>query len=194
MKRTCVKCGILTEHFVKSMCKGCYSKHHQVLNYDRYLAACTKYNRKRGIQSPKENKLCPQYLGIVVAESILSEIFDDVTVMPNCNKGFDFICNRGMNIDVKASALRIENKQCGRWSFRIGKNTIADFFLCVAFDNRIELNPLYLWLLPSILVCDKMSVSISTSTINKWDDYSLPIDKLIELCDIRKGINSKDAL
>lgn len=90
------------------------------------------------------NKDCADYLGCFVAERLLSKIYPDVKVMPHGNHGFDFICNRDMKIDVKSSATGYK----GYWMFYIAKNQIADYFLCIAFEDREDLNPAYLWLIP----------------------------------------------
>ena len=149
--------------------------------------ASTRANRKRGVRSFTENKECAQYLGVHIAERVLSHVFKDVRVMPNCNQGYDFICNKGMKIDVKSSCqtggIRWE---CG-WSFNIRHNTIADHFLCLAFDNREDLNPMHAWLLPGGKFNHLMRTSISPSTIHKWDAYMLDISRVSECCNIIRG-------
>lgn len=97
------------------------------------------------ITSMKINKKCPLFLGCHVAERVLSHVFKDVERMPHNNKGFDFICNKGFKIDSKASCLHKDNT----YIFHINHNKIADYFLCIAFDNRDNLNPQYIWLIKS---------------------------------------------
>ena len=89
------------------------------------------------------NKDCASYLGII-AERILENIYKDVKIMPYCNHGFDFYCAKKYKIDVKSSAIGYK----GKWQFAINKNTIPDYFLCIAFEDRENLNPVHLWLIP----------------------------------------------
>ena len=107
-----------------------------------------KYNRERshqlGINCPMgKNRDCSKFLGIHVAEQVLTKVFDNVEVMPHNNIGFDIICNRRKKIDVKSSCMH----KNGRWMFNIKHNMIADYFLFLAFDNRKYLNPLYIKLM-----------------------------------------------
>ena len=129
------------------------------------------------------NKYCSNYLGIVIAEQVLSKVFKNVQVMPYGNKNYDFICEKGYKIDVKSACLS-KNKY---WSFGINKNKIPDYFLCLAFDNRINLNPLYLWLIPGLLINNKTRDSIQMSTLSKWDKYKLDINKVIKCCKIQRS-------
>ena len=140
--------------------------------------------RKRGHRPMSEVKESPGYLGVCVAERVLSHVFKDVEVMPMHNPGFDFICNRGKRIDVKSACTRHRTETCLGWEFIIRKNKIADYFLCLAFDNREDLNPLYIWLLPAEKFNHLMSASISKGTIHKWDEYRLDINKVQACCDI----------
>ena len=89
----------------------------------------------------KLNKKCSQFLGCHVAERVLSHVFKDVQRMSNGNKGYDFICNKGFKIDVKSSCIQKNNS----YIFSIRYNNIADYFLCIAFDNRENLNPQYIF-------------------------------------------------
>ena len=104
--------------------------------------------------------------------------------MPPKNRGFDFICSNGYKIDVKSSTLH-DN----RWGFYIRYNTIADYFLCLAFDNRNDLNPQHLWLIPGYILNDKSGVSITESTLDKWKKYEQPINDVITCCDTMKTNN-----
>lgn len=131
----------------------------------------------------KTNRSCAQFLGIHIAEKILSKIFNHIEVMPVNNQGYDFICNKGKKIDVKSATICDD-----RWGFHIRRNAIADYFLCLAFDNRDDLNPIHIWLIPSNVVNYKTNAVVSLSTINKWAAYE--IDKLnqaIGCCDIMRG-------
>lgn len=130
-----------------------------------------------------ENKECGMYLGCHVAERVLSHVFKDVEVMPLMHPGYDFICNKGMKIDVKSSCIRRNGRSLGKWQFNITHNTTADFFLCLAFDNRKDLNPLHAWLLPGSKFNHLIGTTISISTIHKWDEYRLDLTKILGCCD-----------
>ena len=133
-----------------------------------------------------ENKECSSFLGVFVAERVLSHVFRDVEVMPYGNKGFDFICNNGKKIDVKSACIRRSSSGTLRWAFSIKRNKIADYFLCLAFDSREDLNPLHAWLLPGEKLNRFIGTSIHPSTINKWDDYKLDINKVVSCCNSMK--------
>ncbi len=98
-----------------------------------------------GITSMKINKKCGMFLGCHVAEKVLGHVFKDVKRMSSNNKGYDFICNKGFKIDVKSSCLHKKNN----YQFSIKYNKIADYFLCIGFDNRETLNPQHIWLFKS---------------------------------------------
>ena len=80
-------------------------------------------------------------------------------------------------------------KECNRewnsisWAFNIGRNTTADYFLCLAFDNREDLNPLHAWLIPGSKINHLTGTSISPSTLHKWDAYALDTSKIGDCCD-----------
>jgi len=125
------------------------------------------------------------YLGVYIAERVLKNVFENVLAMPVGNPGFDFICQNGFKIDVKSACPR-KRKNSVSWEFIIRRNKIAEFFLCLAFDSRDDLNPLHMWLLPGDKFNHMSSVSINQNTIDKWDEYRLPVDKVITCCNIMK--------
>jgi hypothetical protein len=128
------------------------------------------------------NKNCSAYLGCYIAEQILSKIFKDVKVMPLNNHGYDIICNRDKKIDIKSSATG--NK--GSWHFDIVRNKIANYFLLIAFDNRNDLNPVHLWLIPGHVVNHLTGIEIHKDHLAKWSKYEQPIDKVILCCNEMK--------
>ena len=134
----------------------------------------------------KENKECASYLGVYIAERVLSKVFKDVQVMPYGNPGYDFICNKNKLIDSKSSCRLRHYTASDRWSFQIARNTIADYFILIAFDNRDNLAPLYIWMIPGHIINNQTSVSISETKIYKWDEYRLDIDKVVACCDTMK--------
>ena len=147
---------------------------------------CARQRRKQGMLPFNENRECALFLGIHVAERVLGHVFKDVEQMPNGNPGYDFICNHGKKIDVKSSCIvthTVNGTEYQSWHFNIRRNPIADFFLCVAFDNRDDLNPMYTWLIPGSVVNHLMATDISPGTIHKWDEYQLDISKIVLCCE-----------
>ena len=199
--KKCSKCGELKSinEFYKdknkkdskrSHCKKCSTKEAK----DYYLKHSTRIKeyykniirQRNGHISMYENKSCSSYLGIVIGESLCKYLFKDVEVMPMHNPGFDIICNRGKKIDVKTSSIR--KGKYPSWSFKIRKNTIADFFIFVAFDNVKNLNPLYMWLIPGKEINNQAKTQISLSTIHKWNKWKRNIND-VQLCcsEMKKG-------
>lgn len=192
--RNCRKCGVVLDtsncypsRISKSdyICKKCALQ--QVYSWrdanpDAFHTSAEKSCRKRGVQPYYKNRRCSAFLGIHVAENVLSRVFHNVETMPYGNHGFDFVCNRDKKIDVKSSC---HNKRY-TWSFAINCNTKADYFLCLAFDNRDNLTPMYMWLLPGKLVNMSSRAHVSQHTIEKWAEFRLPIDKVIACCNDMK--------
>ena len=167
------------------ICKRCVNikcKQWKKANPEKAKAQWIRFQRKHGQRSMSENKECSYYLGVHVAERVLARTFKNVKRMPILNPGYDFICNKGYTVDVKGACL---NKK-GSWSFNIRRNTIADYFLCLAFNNRRDLNPIHAWLLPGSTFNHLIGIAISPSTIHKWDAYRLDISKINECCNILK--------
>ena len=168
------------------ICKSCHlkrKKQWRKANPEKVKAQSERGRRKQGHQPFNENKECPQYLGVHIAEQVLSQSFENVKRMPYGNPGYDVVCNRKKLIDIKSSCLRKD----GRWGFNISRNTTADYFLCLAFDNREDLNPLHAWLIPGAKVNHLVSASIRASTIHKWDAYKLDTSKISRCCDAMRS-------
>lgn len=159
-------------------------------NPEKGKARSTRASRKRGHLPMSKNKECSLWLGVHIGEPVLVGLFKNVERMPMNNPGYDLICGNGKKIDVKISCARKK----GGWAFSIKHNTTADYFLCMAFDTRKDLNPLYIWLLPGNVFNHFVLASISPSTIDKWSEYELPIDKAILYCDSMKARATKDEL
>ena len=203
----CKVCGKLKKYYAKEMCEKCYNKernkkytelHHEekltrdkkyyedhreiILERDRI-----KYENLSTSGGSKTNKDCASYLGVYIAEQLLSNVFKTVQHMPNCNPGYDFICGKGFRVDVKSGCIYKSKEQSEHWQFKIRHNKIADFFLCIAFDNRIDMNPLHLWLIPGNILSHLSATNISKSTIEKWSEYEQSLDKVLECCNTMKG-------
>lgn len=157
-------------------------------------------NHKRGDTKPmSENKSCSQYLGVHIAERVLSHVFESVTRMPILNPGYDFICKKGYKINVKSACIT-KNNLTKIWNFYIRKNTIPDYFLLLAFDNRTDLNPLHIWLIKGTdkigikiksILNEKNSLHICNTfrSIEAYEKYEIEdkLKKMISCCDSLKG-------
>ena len=119
------------------------------------------------------------YLGIEVSERLMESIFTPNEIMPYGHHGYDFIYN-GKKIDVKSSATY---DKYGYWILRINKNTIADTFLFIVFDNPININPMHLWEIPREDVNHLTDIKIQDTNIYKWNKYELSLDDVINKCD-----------
>lgn len=157
------------------ICQECANR------YARHLYTSRPHvsiKRKRIPKSMSENRQCSLFLGVHVAERVLSKVFKSVERMPIHNPGYDFICNKGKKIDVKASCLNKDK----RWKFKIQCNQVADFFLMIAFSDRYRLTPKHVWLIPREDVGMVQSVSTARSTVHKWARYELNVGKVAACC------------
>lgn len=174
--------------------KACYCKECKKEENEKYRGEhkeeIAKYSKeryenvireKRGHLSMYENKSCSVYLGIVIAERLCRHLFKDVEMMPNGFPGYDIICNKGKKINVKSATVTFNHGKNPQWAFTINRNTIADFFILVAFDNRSDLNPLYLWMIPGKEINEDTSKSIALSRIHKWDKWKRSIEE-VQIC------------
>lgn len=170
-----------------SYSRNYYQDHQEErINYSRNYYEKTG-REKAGKKSMYKDKTTPQYFGIVIGEQLIRHLFKDVIVMPPNNIGFDFICNKGKKIDVKTGCTQGIKYKHPKWNFHIRNNTTADFFICVAFDNRTDLNPLYMWLIPGYILNIQSGAQISQSTIHKWDKWKMDIDDAQMCCNEMKN-------
>lgn len=202
----CKSCGKDLKHKARGLCASCYGVQYRNTHRDESVQYSRQYRKENRAQlnmnqreqrrvnhinTMCENESCTLYLGVHVAERVLCKVFRNVTKMIACNQGYDFICNKGKKIDVKSSCTRVQHGRSNSWAFHIERNTIADFFLCIAFDNRENLNPLHIWLIPAGVINHLKGASISEPNLSKWDEYKLDIDKVTACCDIMKQSNQK---
>jgi hypothetical protein len=113
--------------------------------------------------------------------------------MPNNTPGFDFICGRGFKIDCKSACKRHNGGSItAGWFFGIKRNTVADYFVCLAFDNRTSLTPVHVWLIPGKLVNHLASLTImeNIKMIEKWREFERPADQVRACCEQLKSIPS----
>lgn len=200
--KRCPRCGEIkpiSEYYIRKSgkdagklrpeCKKCNYKESR-----RWITAHPGYhaqrNHERGIsQSMICATSCAAYLGNI-SENVLSSMFGSTARMSHNHPKFDFICGKGFKIDAKSACLKHQENKSSSWNFRIKRNTIADYFICIGFDNRIDLIPVHIWVLPGRLVNHLTSLTISNNprSLSKWVQYEHPTDKAITICNnIREG-------
>lgn len=178
-------------------CKTCTLEYEQLWDKNHPGRKVHLRHLKGKIRSMVEAKDCSSYLGIVVAEQALSKFFENITRMPNNNPGFDFLCGKGFKIDVKSSTLH--NRKTSKnshpcWQFHIKENKIADYFLLLAFNDRKNLEPQHVWLIPGNTINKRYEVAIFNveESLEKWSKYEKPLDKVIACCNkIREEMTKK---
>lgn len=196
----CNVCGVLlvvgdntTQNMIDNhnyRCRACkreYQNNYRSTRREELRIRDQEYRHRIGFNLPMEkNRKCSAFLGVHIAEQVLSKVFKNVEHMQYGNHGYDFICGNGFKIDVKSSCRHVYKGHSDRWGFVINKNVIANYFICLAFDNREDINPEHIWLIDGKYINDHISVSISESNIHKWDDYRLDINKVISCCNNMK--------
>lgn len=190
--KTCVKCkltkykndfytyiGSNKKIYYRNKCKKCSNEQRLNWSHDTNRSLFMGEDRTKAV-----------FLGVYVAERILSKYFKEIIRMPYGNKGYDYICNKGYKIDVKSSCLIIRGKfKNTYWVFNSGNNTIADYFLCLGFNNRDDLEPQHIWLIPGNVVNSKTCFNIPTTNkgLLKWSKYEKSLDKVVECCNALKN-------
>jgi hypothetical protein len=152
------------------------------------------YNLAHNHATGKSKALCEArdssvWLGVYIAESVLSKYFEDIKIMPYSNPGFDFICRRGFKIDAKSSCLLHRGgRKNPHWSFKISQNKIPDYFICIGFDNRENLTPMRIWLIPGEAINNTLCINVTNSirSLSKWEKYEKQTDKAIAVCNTFK--------
>lgn len=133
------------------------------------------YRELRGDSTYDKHTSCTWYLGVHIAEPMLLEYFGNATRAQPNTVGYDYICSKGYKIDVKASCVIQPKWTSPYWGFGIRRNNIADYFLCIAFDNRTDLNILHTWLIPALVVVDKLMLHVGCGTRSqlKYKEYEI---------------------
>jgi hypothetical protein len=131
-----------------------------------------------------ENPFCPLYLGYHISETVLAHEFKNVVRMPANYPGFDFECNRHFKIDAKSSC-QLHNRSNGTyWQFIIKCNQVPHYYILIAWDNRKDLNPVHIWLIPAKLINMKKILYIGNTekSLKKWSKYERPLTNVIDCC------------
>ncbi len=205
-KKRCPACNEvkpLNEFYIKqtgkqrgqpmAYCKGCTSIRGQawrLANKDRVNAVQLARKHRNGESNPMEDNIdCSSYLGIHIAERVLSRYFDNIIVMPHNNPGYDFVCGKGFKIDAKSGCLRHGVRGNPRWAFTIRRNSKADYFICLGFKDRQSLEPLHVWLIPRKDIGNKYTFGVSNSPkmLAKWSKYEKPLDRAVSCCEAMRS-------
>ena len=167
--------------------------------YDR-----ERINRKNwntGVHIPmSENEECSSYFGVYIGENYVSKTFEDPIMMQYGNKGFDWICKNGKKIQHQARCLRYDRNQ---WTYNIFYNNIADYFILSAWDNREDLEPLYVWIYhkddmirighgtkkDKFWKRDTFTITNEYKYLSEFEEYEVK-DRLEKLKDLCKNINN----
>lgn len=136
-------------------------------------------------------------LGLYIEQTI-ARMFGSVAE-PYGTPNIDFICPQGYKIQVKVASVTY-TRNYPNWNFKIKKNKIADYFILVAVNNTDDIDkedfkPLHIWIMEGNILNDKVTTSISPSTVSKWDEYSIKErykNKFINCCKIIKKKNKGD--
>lgn len=158
-----------------------YHKHQDRLNIYR-----NKLNHCNGVCQPiGKNKNCPTYTNVCVSKKVIAHIFPNTKQIHGNNHGYGVLCVDGTKVSVKTSCREINGKTF-RWRFAIRKNHITDYFLLVALDNREDMNIEHVWIVPGDKVNMFVGTSITTSNLQKWDDYRIDMDRIDSCCNVLK--------
>jgi hypothetical protein len=128
-----------------------------------------------------------RYLGISIAEEIVSKAFPEAARMPPDHPKYDFIFPDGSHVDVKASCIVAQSTNSRRvvWQFIINKNRAADSFLLMAFDDRQSMNLRNVWLIPGSIINHRYGITLRD--IDKWKPFKLQVDKFRSALDVLKA-------
>jgi hypothetical protein len=160
-----------------SYCRACFSEY---VKHRRHIL-----NQNLPLN---ENPSCASYLGVYISETVLSKIYNSIARTPYGTRGYDFVCGKGLKIDVKSSC---RGKNIPGWSFYPNKNHIADFFICLAFDSRENLIPLHVWIIPGPKVNHLTGFSIRDSALGAWKTFERPLGEIPELTSLLKRTGSQ---
>ena len=160
------------------ICKTCHNKRSRIWlrSYrERMLLDGITNNRISGRNLVSNNRSGVSYMGICVAGDLLRRCYKHVQAVVNNKYAYKFVCDHDKFIDVKSSCLG----KNWMWLFSTRRNTVVDFFICVAFDDRDDPNVMHVWMIPGEKLNPFMSASISPSSVDKWSEYEQDIDEIL---------------
>ncbi len=128
-------------------------------------------------------------------EDLFQQRFPSAVRMRAYNRGYDFLLNTN-RISVKVAShttttIRKYNRTYNRWYFGLGPHVSirSDILCCIAVDNSVDKNTIHVWVIPSVVLNNKVSLVINNTLdhINKWRKYERscmmvnPLPSLIRL-------------
>lgn len=167
----------------------------QKLGYENDSERIKMKRWEQGIREPMEfNTDCPSYFGIYIAEKYIIQTFEEPIPMPPNNPGFDWLCKNGLKIQSKARCIGYRSCcDSSIFEFLIKRNSIADWFILSAWDNRDSLVPLHIWafhkndIVRGRKFCEFVSLSITNKPeyLKEFEKYEVTdkLEKLKEICD-----------
>ncbi len=170
----------------------------QKLGYKNYAERIKDRRWNKGIRSPaSENEDCNTYFGIYITENYVIKTFEDPIKAPPNNPGFVWFCKNGKKIEHKAACLTFDKYGNSKWHFPIEYNNIADYFILSGWNNREDLEPMYIWIYYKDDIVrgrkfwrrDSFPIANKPKYLEKLKEYEIKdkLDKLKELCN-RKTI------
>jgi len=165
----------------------------QKLGYKNYAERIKESRWNKGISSPaSENEDCNTYFGIYIAENYVMKTFEDPIKAPPNNPGFDWLCKNGKKIEHKAACLIFDKYGNSKFHFPIEYNNIADYFILSGWNNREDLEPMYIWMYYKDDIVrgrkfwrrDSFPITNKPKYLEKLKEYEIKdkLDKLKELC------------
>ncbi len=150
-----------------------YNRKYYIANIHKLRRIARNRHYLNGRQSMKDNIDCAKHLGCYINEKMAMDFIPNTELMNSNNPGYDLIYNKKYLIDAKASTIRTRDDKYKCWTFHIEQNKVPDYFLLTAYNNRETLEICHMWLIPGIEINDRISISISPSTIHKWDCWKI---------------------
>ena len=76
--------------------------------------------------------------------------------------------------------------------FAIRHNTEADYFLFLLFDDRENLTPMHVMLVPGVTVNHRAAVSIVNTHkgLAKWGQCERPLERVVCCCEQIRGVKA----
>lgn len=161
-----------------------------------------------------DNSECPTYFGQYIEEKYVSQIFDhpvpfefpkdELGRITDNHKPYDYLCKKGLKIKMVSSVCHTSPSKVSKvtgdmlpyFEYAIRKNSVPDYYILSAWDNRESLDPLFVWIIKSneIFITtqsrklfwdrENLSISFNENGIKKMKQYEAndKLDKLKEIC------------
>ena len=110
--------------------------------------------------------------------------FHVLTITDEIDKSFELI-NKNLTIHYVHFPLRnkpiLVPKFLSKQLILHEINKIADYFICLAFDSRINFIPVHIWIIPGSVVNHLSGFHIKSLYLEKWMEYEKPLGNIPEL-------------